>query len=91
MNTIHPIFRRTVASLLALSMLGQEVAIAAVSADEAAQLKTTLTPFGGEKAGNKDGSIPAWTGGLTQMPAGPKVGDVPVNLFGDKQIGRAHV
>ena len=37
-----------------------------VSAQEAEQLKTTLTPFGAEKAGNKDGSIPAWTGGLTQ-------------------------
>jgi len=38
---------------------------AAVSAEEAAKLKTELTPLGGEKAGNKDGSIPAWTGGYT--------------------------
>ena len=35
---------------------------AEVSADEAATLKTTLTPFGAERAGNKDGSIPDWTG-----------------------------
>jgi hypothetical protein len=33
-------------------------------------LKTTLTPMGSERAGNADGSIPAWTGGLTQAPAG---------------------
>lgn len=38
------------------------VANAAVSADEAAKLKTTLTPFGAERAGNKDGSIPEWKG-----------------------------
>lgn len=35
---------------------------AAVGAAEAAELKTTLTPFGAERAGNKDGTIPAWTG-----------------------------
>ncbi len=55
-------------------------AVAAVSADEAAQLKTTLTPLGGERAGNKDGSIPAWSGGGAKV-AGTKVGDVPVSVF----------
>jgi Protein of unknown function (DUF1329) len=44
-------------------------ALAAVSADEAKQLGSTLTPVGAEKAGNKDGTIPAWTGGLTTPPA----------------------
>ncbi|MES2264251.1 MAG: DUF1329 domain-containing protein [Pseudomonadota bacterium] len=39
--------------------------LAAVPADEAAQLKTTLTPLGAEKAGNREGSIPAWSGGYT--------------------------
>ncbi len=43
---------------------------AGVSAALAGQLKTTLTPFGAEKAGNADGSIPAWAGGLTTPPAG---------------------
>lgn len=41
---------------------------AGVSADEAKQLGTTLTPIGAEKAGNKDGTIPAWTGGMTTLP-----------------------
>ncbi|WP_324711441.1 DUF1329 domain-containing protein [Pseudomonas citronellolis] len=45
---------------------------AAVSPDQAAQLKSSLTPLGAEKAGNADGSIPAWSGGLTQAPAGYK-------------------
>ncbi len=35
---------------------------AAVSADEAKALGTTLTPTGAEMAGNADGSIPAWSG-----------------------------
>ncbi|MDG9783271.1 DUF1329 domain-containing protein [Metapseudomonas otitidis] len=48
---------------LALSLLASQV-MAAVSADEAAQLGTSLTPLGAEKAGNADGSIPAWTGGI---------------------------
>ncbi|TLG89030.1 DUF1329 domain-containing protein, partial [Pseudomonas edaphica] len=38
--------------------------MAAVSPEEAARLGTTLTPLGAEKAGNAEGSIPAWTGGL---------------------------
>ncbi len=50
-------------------------AMAAVSPDEAAQLGKSLTPLGAEKAGNKDGTIPEWTGGLTTIPAGFKAGD----------------
>ena len=40
-------------------------AMAAVSAAEAAKLGAELTPLGAVKAGNADGSIPAWEGGLT--------------------------
>ncbi|WP_339485746.1 DUF1329 domain-containing protein [Pseudomonas sp. EL_65y_Pfl2_R95] len=43
--------------------------LAAVSAEDAAKLGTTLTPFGAEKAGNAAGTIPAWTGGITKAPA----------------------
>lgn len=44
--------------------------LAGVTANEAARLKGELTPFGAEKAGNKEGTIPAWTGGLTTPPPG---------------------
>lgn len=44
--------------------------LAAVSPQDAARLGTSLTPLGGEKAGNTAGTIPAWTGGITQAPAG---------------------
>lgn len=59
---------------VAVATLGCSGMAAAVSADEAAQLKTTLTPLGAEKAGNKDGTIPAWTGGLATPMAGFKNG-----------------
>lgn len=41
---------------------------AKVTESEAQQLKTTLMPFGGERAGNADGSIPAWSGGIAKDP-----------------------
>lgn len=42
----------------------------ALTEADAATLKTTLTPFGAERAGNADGSIPAWTGENMPLPAG---------------------
>ena len=44
--------------------LGSAAAWAALSPEEAARLGKDLTPLGGEVAGNADGSIPAWSGGL---------------------------
>lgn len=40
-----------------------------------ARLGRDLTPLGAEMKGNADGSIPAWTGGITTPPAGYKPGD----------------
>jgi hypothetical protein len=59
---------------------------AAIGADEAKALGTTLTAVGAEKAGNKDGTIPAYTGGLTTPPAGFKAGDgVRPNPFANEK------
>ena len=72
----------TVVALLA----GTTSTFAAVTADEAAKLKTTLTPLGGEKAGNKDGSIPAWDASA-KLAAGAKAGDIPTQVFpGEKSV-----
>ena len=57
-------FASASAALIAGLALGAP-AMAAVSAAEAAKLGAELTPLGGEKAANADGSIPAWDGGLT--------------------------
>ena len=58
------------ASLVALGNLAQ----GAVTPEEAKQLGTTLTAFGAEKAGNKEGTIPPYEGGLptSTSPAGFK-------------------
>jgi hypothetical protein len=63
-------------SLLAASLVlaYAGVALGAVSADKAAQLGKELTLVGAEKAGNKDGTIPEYTGGLTKPPASYKKG-----------------
>jgi len=43
----------------------------AVAADrDFSRLGQDLTPIGAERAGNADGTIPAWEGGLTAPPAG---------------------
>lgn len=58
---------------------------AALSETQAARLGADLTPLGGEKAGNADGSIPAWTGGITTPPAGYTVGAHHPDPFADDQ------
>ena len=45
-------------------------ALAKLTDAEIARLGADLTPVGAEKAGNKDGTIPEWTGGLCAPPAG---------------------
>ena len=56
-------------SILALTLISGAV-MAKATAPEVDRLGKDLTPTGAEKAGNKDGSIPAWDGGLTKAPAG---------------------
>ena len=73
-----------VGGLLCLSAL---TAMAAVTPEEAARLKTELTPLGGERAGNKEGTIPAWTGGYTTAQAGFRNGGRRDNPFaGEKPL-----
>jgi hypothetical protein len=50
--------------IAAAGLLFASVTWGAVSPQEAARLGADLTPLGGEKAGNTDGRIPAWTGGI---------------------------
>jgi hypothetical protein len=53
-----------------LLSLASGTALAKLDANEVARLGQDLTPTGGQKSGNAEGSIPAWTGGITQPPAG---------------------
>ncbi|QYJ95530.1 DUF1329 domain-containing protein [Shewanella spartinae] len=64
----------TLLSAAVIVALTAPTAFAKVSEAEAAKLGTELTPLGGEKAGNADGSIPAWDGGITKPVAGYEKG-----------------
>lgn len=60
-------------------------AVAAVSPQEAERLKGDLTPLGAERAGNADGSIPAWTGGYTTPIPGEQAGGRRGDPFAGEQ------
>ncbi|WP_432474734.1 DUF1329 domain-containing protein [Amphritea sp. HPY] len=64
MTIKHTLFSLAVAGSIAVS----GAALAGSKAD-ADRLGKGLTPTGAEMAGNADGTIPAWTGGLTTPPA----------------------
>ena len=72
-------------SLTVAALVWSGIATAAVSGEEAAQLGKNLTPIGAEAAANKDGSIPAYAGGLSKADgaqggqlADPYAADKPV-------------
>ncbi|HBR98983.1 MAG TPA: DUF1329 domain-containing protein [Gammaproteobacteria bacterium] len=54
--------------VLIAAMAASFMTHAAVSEQEAQRLQSDLTPLGGERAGNADGTIPAWQGGLKAAP-----------------------
>lgn len=70
----------------AIAMVFSCAAAAKISPAEVARLGADLTPLGAEKAGNKDGSIPAWTGGITKAPAGFKPGDHHLDPFAADKV-----
>jgi hypothetical protein len=64
--------RSNTALMLAAGVMLASQAMAAPTAEEIKQLGTTLTPVGAEKAGNKEGTIPSWEGGICTPPANYK-------------------
>ncbi|HTT83006.1 MAG TPA: DUF1329 domain-containing protein [Rhizomicrobium sp.] len=75
------------AGIVLICLVGSEPVCAAVSAAQAEQLKSVLTPLGAERAGNKDHTIPPWTGGYTATPPGYREGDVRPDPFaGEKPL-----
>jgi len=65
MRRAHSISRLSFAVLALAPLLA-----AAATGPDFSRLGKDLTPVGAERAGNADGTIPAWDGGLTQPPAG---------------------
>lgn len=71
--------------LASLITLACGSATAGTSASEVIRLGQSLTPTGAEKAGNADGSIPVWDGGLTMPPAGYVAGKGYVDPFANEK------
>ncbi|WP_341706355.1 DUF1329 domain-containing protein [Halopseudomonas sp.] len=70
-------------AVLSSLVLASAVAQARVDASTAARLQSDLTPIGAERAGNLDGSIPAWDGGLSPTPAAYEEGRGYVDPYAD--------
>ena len=82
MNTKHILFAASIAVLLS------SAAYAGVPAEVVDRLGKDLTPMGSQKSGNKDGTIPEWTGGLQSPPANVtyKFGDRHPDPYADDKI-----
>lgn len=65
-QTSSVIYSSVISTLLLLSVSFSTHA--AVPKAEAEKLGKTLTPFGSVKEGNKENTIPAWDGGITEIP-----------------------
>jgi len=73
------------AMAMALLVTANLFALAEVTPTEAARLKSDLTPLGAERAGNKDGTIPAWEGGYTKVWPGYQSGQPRPNPFANEK------
>lgn len=61
-------------------------AFAEISESDAARLENDLTPLGAERAGNADGSIPPWEGGLSSAPKNFESGQHHPDPYGNDQV-----
>lgn len=76
-------FRKKLLTTGILAAMLATPALAKVPAEQAARLGKDLTAIGAEKGANADGTIPAFTGGLTEAPACYKGGSFLCNPFPD--------
>lgn len=69
-----------------LLVIGAGSASGQVSQEEIDRLGEDLTPMGSQKAGNEEGTIPEWTGGITEPPAGYSEGDHHPDPYADDEV-----
>ena len=76
----------SIAGAVAVALAFTLPVTAEITEQEARKLGTELTPLGGEMAGNADGTIPAWDGGITSPPAGFSPGDHHPDPYADDEV-----
>ncbi len=69
-----------ISSLFSLSVYAE------LTSDEIARLNADLTPLGGERSANADGTIPEWTGGIVKPPEGYQLGEHHRDPFADDEV-----
>ena len=75
----------TIRLLFALLLI--DAAMAGASPEAARKLDgPELTPLGAERAGNADGTIPPWNGGITEPPAGYVSGSQHLDPYADDPV-----
>lgn len=83
---VQPVTFRA-AALLGLTIYAAAGSVLAkVPAEEAARLAQDLTPLGAIRAGNDEGSIPAWDGGIRAPPDGYRPGMHHPDPFAGDQV-----
>ncbi len=70
---------------LAIASVFSSSAFAAATPEEIAQIGTKYLPWGAEKAGNKEGTIPEWTGPVKAANYDPKVPGARPDPFADEK------
>jgi len=78
--------KKTTLLAAAITLTFSGMSVAKIDAQQAKKLTADLTPLGAVKAGNADGSIPEWTGGITNVPAGYTVGSHHADPFPNDKI-----
>ena len=71
---------------LAIAVGMTATAWAQVTPEEIAKLGNELTPMGAIKAGNAEGTIPAWDGGLSTPPAAWEKGTHFIDPYADDEV-----
>ncbi|NND57008.1 MAG: DUF1329 domain-containing protein [Xanthomonadales bacterium] len=79
-NETSAVFFSVILGLLASSALQ-----AGAMPDQVERLSRDLTPVGAERGANEAGTIPAWTGGITEPPASYRQGDHHPDPFAGEQ------
>ncbi|NOY72971.1 MAG: DUF1329 domain-containing protein, partial [Gammaproteobacteria bacterium] len=78
--------RKTLLSLIAAITVALFFASNSWAEKKAEHLGAELTPYGAEKAGNAEGTIPPWKGGLTAPPENSEAGVDHPNPFADDKV-----